>query len=132
MDTASPGVVGVSVNAELSPVPTTEYAEVDVAVPDVGDGDPGELLHVVWVVEATPEVVSWTWPDGTVSASSTWIPQTYVEAGSVHASLVYDVTAAGFWSDGVTVHALPSVSVGTIPVGAQLAYSVEQIQAGLG
>jgi hypothetical protein len=50
----------------------------------------------------------------------------------MRASLVYTVTATGFWSDGVTVHDLPSVSVGTIPIGGQLDYSVEQIQPGLG
>ncbi|MGH7642065.1 MAG: hypothetical protein ACRENX_03465 [Candidatus Dormibacteria bacterium] len=48
------------------------------------------------------------------------------------ASLVYGVTATGFWSDGLTVHDLPTVSVGTIPITAQLAYSVEQVQPGLG
>lgn len=127
----SPGVVGVPVEAQLLPEPITVYAEIDVTVPDLGDGDPGESLHVVWVVAATPQVVSWTWPDGSDSSPGTWVPQTYVEDGTVRASLVYDVTATGFWSDGVNVHDLPSVSVGTIPIAAQLPYSVEQIQAGL-
>ena len=129
---AGPGVVGVPVQAQLSPTPEAKYAEIDLAVPDVGDGDPGETLHVVWVVEATPELVSWAWPDGSGSSSGRWIPQTYVANGGIHASLVYSVRAAGFWSDGVAVHELPSVSVGTIPIAAQLAYSVEQIQPALG
>jgi hypothetical protein len=129
---AGPGVVGVPVQAQLSPTPEAKYAEIDLAVPDVGDGDPGETLHVAWVVEATPELVSWAWPDGSGSSSGRWIPQTYVANGGIHASLVYSVRAAGFWSDGVTVHELPSVSVGTIPIAAQLAYSVEQIQPALG
>ncbi|MGA9921627.1 MAG: hypothetical protein WBR23_10300 [Candidatus Dormiibacterota bacterium] len=118
--------------AVLSPTPLVKYAEIDLAVPDAGDGDPGESLHVVWVVEADPEVVSWAWPDGSVSSSGAWIPQTYVDGGEMRATLAYNVTASGFWSDGVTVHDLPSVSVGTIPVSAQLAYSVQQIQPGLG
>ena len=129
---AGPGVVGVPVQAQLSPTPEAKYAEIDLAVPDVGDGDPGETLHVAWVVEATPELVSWAWPDGSGSSSGRWIPQTYVANGGIHASLVYSVRAAGFWSDGVAVHELPSVSVGTIPIAAQLAYSVEQIQPALG
>lgn len=126
------GIVGVPVEAQLSPAPEPKYAEIDLAVPDAGDGDPGETLHVVWVVVATPEVVSWKWPDGSLSADGKWIPQTYVESGVMRASLVYTVTATGFWSDGVTVHELSSVSVGTIPIGGQLDYSVEQIQPGLG
>jgi hypothetical protein len=51
-------------------------------VPDLGDGDPGEMLDVVWVVEATPQVVSWDWPDGTSSTDGNWIPQTYDSDGS--------------------------------------------------
>ena len=129
---AGPGIVGVPVEAQLSPIPKAKYAEIDLAVPDAGDGDPGETLHVVWVVEANPEVVSWAWPDGSVSSNGEWIPQTYVDGGVMRASLVYNVTATGFWSDGVTVHDLPSVSVGTIPVSAQLGYSVQQVQPGLG
>ncbi|MGA7362235.1 MAG: hypothetical protein WBZ07_04685 [Candidatus Dormiibacterota bacterium] len=116
----------------MSPTPLVKYAEIDLAVPDAGDGDPREILHVVWVVEADPEVVSWAWPDGSVSSSGAWIPQTYVDGGEMRATLAYNVRASGFWSDGVTVHDLPSVSVGTIPVSAQLAYSVQQIQPGLG
>jgi hypothetical protein len=129
---ANTGVVGVPVQVSLAPIPQAEYAEIDVDVPDLGDGDPGETLHVVWVVEATPEVVAWTFPDGSASTSGAWIPQTYVTSGLIRASLAYSVTAEGFWSDGVAVHELPSVSVGTIPVGAQLNYSVEQIQPALG
>jgi len=132
LDPTSTGVVGVPVEAQLSPVPSAAYAEVDVAAPDLGDGDPAEILHVVWVVQATPEVVLWRWPDGSTSASARWVPQTYTERGTVGASLVYEVTAAGYWSDGVSVHDLPSVTVGSIPLTAQLPYSVEQIQAGLG
>jgi len=127
-----PGIVGVPVEAELSPAPIPKYAEVNLAVPDLGDGDSGESLHVVWVVAATPEIVWWTWPDGTATSNSEWIPQTYDDGGLIRARLVYNVTATGFWSDGVTVHDLPSVSVGTIPVVAQLGYSVQQIQPGLG
>jgi hypothetical protein len=126
------GVVGVPVQVAVAPTPQVEYAEIDVSVPDAGDGDPGEVLHVVWVVEATPEVVSWAFPDGSASTNDTWIPQTYVTAGMIRASLEYSVTAEGFWSDGVDVHQLPAVSVGTIPVAAQLSYSVEQIQPALG
>lgn len=126
------GVVGVSVGVQVVPAPEPQYATINVAVPDAGDGDPGETLHVVWVVEAAPESVSWTWPDGSRSQISKWIPQTYEEGGFVGASLVYGVTATGFWSDGLTVHDLPTVSVGTIPITAQLAYSVEQVQPGLG
>ncbi len=126
------GVAGIPVEVELIPAQAARYAEIDLTVPDAGDGDPGELLHVVWVVEAIPESVFWTWPDGSSSDSGRWIPQSYIEVGSVRARLVYQVTAEGFWSDGVTVHHLTSVSVGTITVSAQLAYSVEQVQPGLG
>jgi hypothetical protein len=129
---AGGGVVGVPVQVALAPIPRVAYAEIDVNVPDLGDGDPGETLHVVWVVEATPEVVAWTFPDGSASTSDAWVPQTYVTTGLIRASLEYSVTAEGFWSDGLAVHELPSVSVGTIPVGAQLGYSVEQIQPSLG
>lgn len=129
---ASTGVVGVPVQVALAPIPQVAYAEIDVSVPDVGDGDPSETLHVVWVVEATPEVVSWTFPDGSASASDAWTPQTYVTTGLIRASLEYSVTAQGFWSDGVAVHELATVSIGTIPVAAQLSYSVEQIQPALG
>lgn len=126
------GVVGVPVATVLTPVPVTKYAQINLAVPDLGDEDPGEVLHVVWVVEATPNAGFWSWPDGTTSASGHWIPQTYVDEGTLRATVSYTVTAAGFWSDGVAVHDLPRVSVGTIPVGAELGYSVEQVQPGLG
>jgi hypothetical protein len=129
---AGTGVVGIPVQVVLAPLPQSEYAEIDVNVPDAGDGDPGETLHVVWVVEATPEVVSWAFPDGSVSTTATWIPQTYITTGLIRASLVYNVTAEGFWSDGVAVHELPTELVGTIPVAANLSYSVEQIQPALG
>jgi hypothetical protein len=129
---ATLGVVGVPVDTELVPVPAVQSAEIDLRVPDLGDGDPGEMLDVVWVVEATPQVVSWDWPDGTSSTDGNWIPQTYDSDGSIQAELVYQVTANGFWSDGVTVHTLPSETVGTIRVTAQLGYSVQQIQPELG
>jgi hypothetical protein len=129
---AGTGVVGVPVQVVLAPIPQAEYAEIDVNVPDAGDGDLGETLHVVWVVEAVPELVSWAFPDGSASRDDTWIPQTYVTTGLIRASLEYGVTAQGFWSDGVAVHQLPTVSVGTIPIAAHLSYSVEQIQPALG
>jgi len=129
---ATLGVVGVPVEADLVPAPAIQSAEINLGVPDLGDGDPGEILHVVWVVEATPEVVSWDWPDGTSSTEGDWIPQRYDSGGSIEAELTYRVTADGFWSDGVRVHSLPSEKVGTIRVTAQLGYSVQQIQAGLG
>ena len=126
------GVVGVPVEIQLQPTPVTEFAEIDLSVPDLGDADPGEVLHVVWVVEASPEVVSWNWPDGTHSTNSTWIPQTDSADGTIQASLLYEVTASGFWSDGAGVHALPTVTVGRIPVASQLAYPVQQVQPALG
>lgn len=129
---AGTGVVGVPVQVVLAPIPRAEYAEIDLNVPDAGDGDPGETLHVVWVVEAVPELVSWAFPDGSSSTNDAWIPQTYVTSGMIRASLEYSVTAEGFWSDGVAIHELPTVSVGTIPITAQLNYSVEQIQPALG
>ena len=127
-----PGVVGIPVEATLAPVPVTAYAEIDLSEPDLGDGDLGELLHVVWLVEAVPEAATWTWPDGTTSSSGSWIPQTYDVGGAMRVSLAYQVTASGFWSDGVAVHRLPTVTVGTIPILTQLGYSVEQVQPGLG
>jgi hypothetical protein len=129
---AGTGVVGVPVQVVLAPIPQAEYAEIDLNVPDAGDGDPGETLHVVWVVEAVPELVSWAFPDGSASTDDTWIPQTYVTTGLIGANLEYSVTAQGFWSDGVAVHELPTVLVGTIPITAQLTYSVVQIQPALG
>jgi hypothetical protein len=129
---AGTGVVGVPVQVVLAPIPQAEYAEIDLNVPDAGDGDPGETLHVVWVVEAVPELVSWAFPDGSASTDDTWIPQTYVTTGLIGANLEYSVTAQGFWSDGVAVHELPTLSVGTIPITAQLPYSVVQIQPALG
>jgi hypothetical protein len=129
---AGTGMVGVRVQVALTPAPVAEYAEIDVSVPDAGDGDPGETLHVVWVVEAIPEVVSWAWPDGSASTTNIWIPQTYVTTGLIRANVEYTVTAEGFWSDGVDVHKLPTVLVGTIPIASQLGYSVEQVQPGLG
>lgn len=129
---ASVGVVGVPVLATLVPSPAVEYAVIDVAEPDLGDGDPGEMIHVVWVVQATPQPVAWHWPDGSRSWSGDWIPQSYARAGAVTAAIAYSVTASGFWSDGVAVHRLDTVSVGTISLGARLAYPVEQVQAALG
>ncbi|MGH7610609.1 MAG: hypothetical protein ACREN4_01175, partial [Candidatus Dormibacteria bacterium] len=132
--TATPpsvGVVGVPVQVRLRPAPVEEFATINVAEPDVGDGDPGETLHVTWVVEAAPDEVVWHWPDGTTGGDSEWVPQTYEQSGSIAVSVIYDVTASGFWSDGLTVHTLPSVAVGTITVEASLPYSVEQVQPSL-
>ncbi|MGH7610291.1 MAG: hypothetical protein ACREOD_10250 [Candidatus Dormibacteria bacterium] len=125
-------MVGVPVDVHLTPAPTEEFATIDVDVPDLGDGDPGETLHVVWVVSAAPAVVEWHWPDATASNLARWIPQTYEEAGAISAVVVYQVTASGFWSDGLSIHALPSLVVGTMTVPAALPYSVEQLQPALG
>lgn len=133
--TASPpgtGVVGVPVQISLSPVPRTQYATVTLAAPDLGDQDPGELLHVVWVVQAQPQAIAWRWPDGTTGASPTWVPQVAVSGGEVTATLTYSVSATGFWSDGIQVRQLASVDVGSITVSARLPYSVQQVQADLG
>jgi len=125
-------VVGVPVNPLLQPVPVQEQAVINVTVPDLGDGDPGEGIHVVWVVQATPQAVVWSWPDGTQSEVARWVPQVDERGGRILAELDYLVTAAGFWSDGVTVQQLPSLTVGTIPVRVTLPYSVQQVQSSLG
>ncbi len=129
---ADVGLVGVPVTVSLSPVPITESAEIDVSTPDAGDQDPGEIIHVVWIVQAVPESVEWSWPDGTRTVGGQWIPQVYVSRGPIEAQVVYDVSATGFWSDGVTVHRLSTQTVGTIDVGATISYSVEQVQPALG
>jgi len=128
----SQDVVGVPVTVVLQPTPTVEQAIVDDTVPDLGDGDVGEQIHVVWVVQATPEEALWTWPDGTQSSVARWVPQVEERDQLIVGVVVYLVTAAGFWSDGLTVHPLPSLTVGTIPVTAQISYSVQQVQADLG
>jgi hypothetical protein len=125
-------VVGVPVDPLLQPVPVQEQAVINVTVPDLGDGDPGEGIHVVWVVQATPQAVVWSWPDGTQSEVARWVPQVDERGGRILAELDYLVTAAGFWSDGVTVQQLPSLTVGTIPVRVTLPYSVQQVQSSLG
>ena len=129
---APPGVVGIPVTVRLSPVPTVQYATINATAPDLGDGDPGELLHVIWVVQAVPEAPSWSWPDGTSGTLLPWIPQVAEAQGSIRALVTYDVTASGFWSDGVSVHRLATVTVGILTVRASLPYPVEQVQADLG
>jgi hypothetical protein len=128
----SQDVVGVPVTVVLQPAPTVEQAVVDVTAPDLGDDDVGEQIHVVWVVQARPEEVLWTWPDGTQASVARWVPQVEEHDQPIVGAVTYLVTAAGFWSDGLTVHQLPSLTVGTIPVTAKLAYSVQQVQADLG
>lgn len=128
----SQGVVGVPVTVVLQPVPQVEQAVIDVNAPDLGDGDMGEEIHVVWVVQANPEGVVWTWPDGTQSEVARWIPQVEEDGRPMVGVVTYLVTAAGFWSDGLSVHQLPSITVGTIPVTTRLAYSVQQVQPDLG
>jgi hypothetical protein len=59
-------------------------------------GTLAEALHVVWVAEAAPEMVSWTYPDGSAYTSEAWIPQTYVGSGLNRASIEYSETAEGF------------------------------------
>lgn len=133
--TATPpgtGVVGVSVELAISPIPRTEYATVTLAAPDLGDQDPGELLHVVWVVQARPQGIVWRWPDGTTGGSPSWVPQVAFSGGELEATVSYSVTATGFWSNGVAVRQLAAVEVGTITVSARLPYSVQQVQADLG
>ena len=127
-----PGVVGVPVTVAIDPTPTIQYATINTSAPDLGDGDPGELLHVVWVVQATPEATTWFWPDGTSGIQLPWIPQVAEAHGAIRAVVTYAVTASGFWSDGVAVHPLASVRVGTLTVQASLPYPVQQVQADLG
>ncbi len=126
------GLVGVPVSVTLDPVPVIQYATVDVTAPDLGDGDRGEQLHVVWVVEASPVATHWAWPDGTSGWTTPWLPQVAEGGGEITATVTYDVTASGFWSDGISVHPLASVTVGALTVTAQLAYQVQQVQANLG
>ena len=125
-------VVGVPVDPVLQPAPVVEQAVINVTVPDLGDGDPREGIHVVWVVQAAPQAVVWSWPDSTQSEVARWTPQVDEMGGRILAEVDYRVTAAGFWSDGVTVHQLPLITVGTIPVQVVLPYNVQQVQASLG
>ncbi len=125
-------IVGAPVTARLDPVPTVEYANVTAKVPDLGDGDRAELLSVLWIVQAQPASLAWTWPDATVSADSRWIPQTYVQHGDISCVVTYQVTASGYWSDGVSVHPLAAVSVGSLSVRSTLPYFVQQVQPALG
>ncbi len=127
-----PGVVGVPVTVSITPSPAVQYATINTTAPDLGDGDPGELLHVVWVVQAAPEATAWSWPDGTSGIQLPWIPQVAEAQGAIRAVVTYLVTASGFWSDGVSVHPLASVEVGTLTVQASLPYPVQQVQADLG
>jgi len=128
----SQGVVGVPVTVVLQPVPQIEQAVIDVNAPDLGDGDVGEQIHVVWVVQARPEGVEWTWPDGTQASVARWVPQVEEDGQPIVGVVTYLVAAAGFWSDGLSVHQLPSLTVGAIPITARLAYSVQQVQPDLG
>jgi len=123
------GVVGVATRVRLFPEPKVQYAQINVTVPDLGDKDSTELLHVVWIVTATPQMTEWSWPDGTRSLASEWIPQTDEAGGVIAAVVTYRVIAAGYWSDGVVLHRLPSLEVGTISVEAVLRpYDVQQVQ----
>lgn len=133
--TASPpdrGLVGVPVAVALDPVPVVEYATINTTAPDLGDRDPGEHLHVVWDVQAEPRATTWTWPDGTSSALVPWVPQVAETGGEIAATVTYAVTASGFWSDGVSLHSLGTVTVGVLTVRAALPYAVQQVQADLG
>jgi len=128
VDPVPVAVVNVRVVAALAPVPVPKSAEVHVTVADQGDLDPGEHLHVVWVVTATPEPWLWVWPDGSTSAAGRWVPQQDERSGQVRVELRYLVTAAGYWTDGITIRGLPEFTVGTIRVPTSLAYAVEQVQ----
>jgi len=133
--TASPptaGLVGVPVTMVLNPQPKTAQAVIDVTVPDLGDGDLGETIHVEWVVQAAPEQISWALPNGTTTAAGVWIPQVAERSLDLVATVTYQVTAFGFWSDGVDLHQLGPQSVGTITVTSRLPYGVQQVQSDLG
>lgn len=133
--TATPptaGLVGVPVTMVLQPEPATAQAVIDATVPDLGDDDLGETIHVEWVVQAAPEQISWTLPDGTTTPDGTWIPQVAERSLDLVATVTYQVTAFGFWSDGVDLHQLATQSVGAIEVTARLPYAVQQVQADLG
>ena len=122
-------VVGVPTRVRLDPEPRVQYARINVTVPDLGDQDSAESIHVVWVVTATPQVTEWSWPDGSRSLASEWVPQTEEQGGVIAATVTYRLVAAGYWSDGVVLHRLPSVVVGTISVEARLRpYDVQQVQ----
>ncbi len=124
----SVGVVNVRVVAALDPLPVPRMATVRVTVPDLGDLDPGERVHVLWIVTATPEPWTWLWPDGSASTAGRWVPQSDERGAEIRVNLTYRVTAAGFWSDGVVVHSLPGFTVGTITVPTAMAYDVVQVQ----
>lgn len=126
------GLVGVPVELSLRPTPVIVQAVIDDTVPDLGDGDLGEMLHVKWVVEATPQTLVWTRPDGTASTRGSWIPQVEEQGGEVVATVTYAVEAFGFWSNGVSVYQLPSQDVGTIQVVARIPYGIQQVQSDLG
>ena len=128
----SVGLVGAPVELTLAPNPVTEQAVIDVTVPDLGDGDPAEGIHVVWVVQAAPTSELWSRPDGTVSSDDQWTPQVQEQGGAVVATVTYAITGFGFWSDGLAVHPLSRQTVGAITVTARLPYSVEQVQSNLG
>lgn len=128
----SGGLVGVPVDLLLRPTPVTEQAVIDDTVPDLGDGDLGEMLHVKWVVQAVPQSLVWTRPDGTTSPLDTWIPQVEERGGDVVATVTYAVEAFGFWSNGVNIYQLPSQNVGTIQVTARIPYGIQQVQSDLG
>lgn len=126
------GLVGVPVNLALSPTPVMEQAIINDTVPDLGDGDLGEGIHVEWVVQAVPQAVVWTHPDGTTSTASTWIPQVEEQPGYLVATVSYSVQAFGFWSNGVNVYQLTPQNVGTIEVVARVPYGIQQVQSNLG
>jgi len=128
VDPAAVGVVNVRVLAALDPVPVQKAADVRVTVADGGDLDPGERVHVLWIVTATPEPWQWRWPDGSASAIGRWVPQQDQRGAEIRVNLVYAVTAAGFWSDGITIHDLPGFTVGTIAVPSSRSYDVQQVQ----
>ncbi len=128
VDPVTVGVVNVRVLAALDPIPIPKSVEVRVTVPDQGDLDLGERLHVIWVVTATPEPWEWQWPDRSQSAEGRWVPQQDEQGGHVNVDLQYLVTAAGYWSDGITIHDLPGFVVGTISVPTTRAYDVQQVQ----
>ncbi|MHB1499905.1 MAG: hypothetical protein ACYCYK_01840 [Candidatus Dormibacteria bacterium] len=126
------GLVGVPVNLVISPSPVTEQAVINATVPDLGDGDRGEAIHVEWIVQAVPQGVVWTHPDGTTSSLSSWIPQVEEPRGYLVATVIYSVRAFGFWSNGVDVSQLTPEAVGTIRVTARIRYGIQQVQSNLG
>lgn len=126
------GLVGVPVDLLLRPTPVTEQAIINVTVPDLGDGDLGEGIHVEWIVQAVPQGVVWTHPDGTTTSVGSWIPQVEEQSGYLVATVTYSVQAFGFWSNGVNVYQLPPQEVGSIRVVARIPYGIQQVQSNLG